>query len=469
MLRTGESEMIPVIPAAMIEAAARDEEHLKLIRELQLHSYLGVPMVHGGTTFGVISMAMAESRRRYGPDDLELAQALAERASNAVQNARLYRAAEQARREAELASRAKDEFLAMLGHELRNPLTPIVAALDLMKMRGAEGGEREREIIERQARALVRLVDDLLDVSRITRGRIDLDEDTVDVADVIAKGIEQASPLVESRDHTLVVDAPRGMLVDGDAMRLAQVIANLVTNAAKYTAPGGRIDVRARRDGEQIVIGVSDTGIGIAPEMLSNVFEVFVQAPQAIDRAQGGLGLGLTIVRRLVELHGGTVAAHSDGHGKGSEFVVRLPVSQGRRAKTARVDAAPLRAGGDGLSVLVVDDNADVLEMMVQVLEVLGHRPHPAADGAAALELAPRVSPALALIDIGLPGIDGYELARRLRDIPGLGPLRIVAVTGYGQLSDRERTKEAGFDAHLVKPVGIDALTDLIADLRERT
>ncbi len=466
VLRTGEPEMVSVLTPAMIEAAAYDEEHLRLVLQLQLHSYLAVPMSHGGSTFGVITMAMAESRRTYGADDLELAQALAERAASAVQNARLYRIAHAARRDAELANRAKDEFLAMLGHELRNPLTPIIAALDLMKMRGVTGAEREREIVERQARSLVRLVDDLLDVSRITRGRIELDRVPVDLADAVAKGVEQASPLVESRRHVLLVDVARDMLVEGDAMRLAQVVANLVTNAAKYTPPGGRITVRGRREGDEVVLVVEDTGIGIAAETLPNIFEVFVQAPQAIDRAQGGLGLGLTIVRRLVELHGGTVAAHSAGQGKGSQFVVRLPASHVCGAAVAPIEPSTTRKTVDGLSILVVDDNADVLEMMVRSLEMLGHHPHAAADGPAALDLAPKVHPKLALIDLGLPGIDGYELARRLRDVPGLGRLRLVAVTGYGQLSDRERTKAAGFDAHLVKPVGIDAVADLIANLR---
>ena len=468
VLRTGESEMIPVIPEAMIEAAARDAEHLRLIRALELHSYLAVPMLQGNRAFGVITMAMAESRRTYGPDDLELAQALAERASNAVQNARLYRTAREARREAELANRAKDEFLAMLGHELRNPLTPIIAAIDLMNMQGVSGGEREREIVERQARSLVRLVDDLLDVSRITRGRIDLDKVPVDVCDVVAKGVEQASPLVESRDHELVIEVPRGMVVDADAMRLAQVVANLVTNAAKYTSPRGRIQIRGRREAGTIVLSVKDSGIGIAADMLPNVFDVFVQAPQTIERAAGGLGLGLTIVRRLVELHGGSVSAHSDGPGTGSEFVVCLPESKGRLqpADEAAAEPAAMRKATDGLSILVVDDNADVLEMMVRGLEMLGHRPHPACDGATALELAPTVHPELALIDLGLPGIDGFELARRLREVPGLARLHLVAVTGYGQRSDRDRTKEAGFDAHLVKPVGIDAVAQIIAELR---
>jgi PAS domain S-box-containing protein len=465
ILRTGKSEMIAVIPNELLEAAARDEEHLKLIRELRLHSYVGVPLSRGGRTFGAITLVMAESGRIYDEDDLALAEALAERASNAVENARLYRAAQEARTEAELANRAKDDFLAMLGHELRNPLSPIVAALELMKAAGIVGAEREREILERQVRVLVRLVDDLLDVSRITRGRIELARAPVDLADVVAKGLEVATPLVSSRRHELVVDVPRGMIVDGDSLRLAQVVGNLVTNAVKYTEPGGRIVVRGAREGDEVVLRVRDTGIGIPTEILPRVFDVFVQAPQALDRAAGGLGLGLSIVQRLVQLHNGTVSAHSEGRGKGSEFVVRLPAARVSVPQPEDRAAPSPSTERRGLSILVVDDNADVLEMMIAALEMLGHQAHAAGDGRAALELAPRVEPDLALVDLGLPEMDGYELGRRLRALPGLERMRLVAVTGYGQASDRERSAAAGFDMHLVKPVSISTIGRIISDL----
>jgi signal transduction histidine kinase/PAS domain-containing protein/ActR/RegA family two-component response regulator len=466
ILRTGRPELIPVLPAELIEAVARDEEHLRLIRGLELHSYIGVPISRGGETFGVITLAMAESRRVYGEEDLELANALAERASSAIQNARLYKAAQEARHEAELANRSKDDFLAMLGHELRNPLAPIVAALELMKMRGVAGAEHERAVIDRQVRSLVRLVDDLLDVSRITRGRVELVKAPVDIADAIAKGLEVAMPLVQQRRHALEVDVPRGLVVEADAERLAQVVGNLVTNAAKYTEPGGRIVVRGAREGDEIVLSVRDTGLGIAPEVLPKIFDVFVQAPQALDRSEGGLGLGLPIVRSLVELHGGTVSAHSDGAGKGSAFVLRLPAST-QQPIAAAPEVVPERASADGsLAVLVVDDNADLLDIMVRSLEILGHQPHGAVDGTAALELAGRVQPQLAFLDLGLPMIDGYELARRLRAVPGLDRIHLVAITGYGQSSDRARTTDAGFAAHVVKPIGIDTVSRLIDEFR---
>ncbi|HEX4963959.1 MAG TPA: ATP-binding protein [Thermoanaerobaculia bacterium] len=365
------------------------------------------------------------------------------------------------REAAESANRAKDEFLAMLGHELRNPLSPILTALQLMKLQGPEGSERARSIIERQVNHLTRLVDDLLDVSRITRGKVELRTEVVEMAEVVAKAIEMASPLLEQRSHTLTVDVPtRGLLVDGDPMRLSQVVSNLLTNAAKYTPPGGHVTVRAEPDGGEVVLRVRDTGMGIAPEVLPRVFDLFVQERQAIDRSQGGLGLGLTIVRNLVERHGGSVLARSEGLGRGSEIVVRLP----RAARSLELDdplAAPAsvseaKAGRDGAPrILVVDDNEDAAEMLVEALTRKGYETRVAYDAPAALRLAAAFSPDVAFLDIGLPVMDGYELASHLRNIPGLSGLRLIAVTGYGQESDLRKTREAGFHHHLVKPVDV--------------
>jgi PAS domain S-box-containing protein len=463
ILRTGASEMLAEIPASLIEAGAKDEEHLRIIQALELRSYIGVPLRRGGETFGVITLITAESRRVYGEKDLEFAEALADRAAVAVENARLFRQVEHARTEAVLANRTKDDFLAMLGHELRNPLAPILTALELMKLRKGQDGDREREIIERQVRHVVRLVDDLLDVSRITRGRVELTKAPVELADVVARGVEVVAPLVEERRHTLAIDVPRGLVVDADAARLGQVVANLLANAAKYTEPNGAIRVTGERDGECVLLRVRDSGIGIAAEMLSRIFDVFVQEPQAIDRAQGGLGLGLTIVQSLAHLHGGSVTARSDGPGKGSEFVVKLPVAT-MRVATAPEAAPPVEASGAGgrIRVLVVDDNVDALEMLVEVLTMLGHEAHHAVDGPSALALATHVRPAVALLDLGLPLLDGFQLAQRLRELPGLASIKLVAVTGYGQPSDRERTAAAGFAAHLVKPIGIDAIRSVI-------
>ena len=367
--------------------------------------------------------------------------------------------AEQAAREsAEDANRAKDEFLAMLGHELRNPLSPILTALQMMKLRGDEVHGKERAIIERQVKHLARLVDDLLDVSRITRGKVELHRDRVELGEIVAQAVEVASPLFEERVHRLSTDVAPGLAVVGDEHRLTQVLSNLLTNAAKYTPPGGRIDVVARAEDGKAVIKVKDTGKGIPPDLLSRVFDLFVQGYRTPERSGGGLGLGLSIVRMLVAMHGGQVTAASEGAGKGSEFTVTLPLDTSAAelpvtAGQAAVVAA--RPGGDR-RVLVVDDNRDAAELLAEALELEGYQTRVAFDGPSALRVAAEFRPELAFLDIGLPVMDGYDLARRLRAL-GQGPLVLVAVTGYGQPADRARSVEAGFDEHLVKPIGIDS------------
>jgi PAS domain S-box-containing protein len=371
------------------------------------------------------------------------------------------------RQAAESASRAKDEFLAMLGHELRNPLAPIMTALQLMRLRGDARLERERDVIERQVSHLTRLVDDLLDVSRIARGKVELKKEPVEVAEIVAKAIEQASPLLEQRTHALDLHVPRlGLLVEADPTRLGQVVSNLLTNAAKYTEAGGRIAVTAWRADDEVCISVRDTGIGISPEMLPRVFDLFAQEAQAADRAQGGLGLGLTIVRNLVDLHGGTVDARSEGLGLGSEFVVRLPALAAPAVAALAEPAPPADVvfDRDALRVLVVDDNRDAADMLVEVLRSFGHHPRAAHDGPAALKVCGEFKPDVALLDIGLPVMDGYELAERIRDLPGFERIRLVAVTGYGQDSDRERSRLAGFHHHLVKPIDIDLIDSVIRE-----
>lgn len=365
---------------------------------------------------------------------------------------------------AESANRAKDEFLAMLGHELRNPLSPILTALQLIKLRGQVGSERELTVIERQVSHLTRLVDDLLDVSRIARGRIELKTEIIEMADVAAKAIEMASPLLEQRAHTLTVDVPRhGLRVHGDPTRLGQVVSNLLTNAAKYTPPGGEISIAAERVADEVVLCVRDSGIGITKDVLPRVFDLFVQERQALDRSQGGLGIGLTIVRNLVERHGGSVSARSEGPGKGSEFVVRLPAAgKADDGDDALPPLLPRRTTSEpppgALRVLVVDDNEDGAEMLAEALSGKGYDTRVAHDAPTALRVAAEFAPDVAFLDIGLPVMDGYELAAHLRDIPGLGALRLVAVTGYGQKEDRQRTEQAGFHHHLVKPVDITAI-----------
>jgi len=350
----------------------------------------------------------------------------------------------------------------MLGHELRNPLAPISTALQLMRFRKDDGALRERMIIERQVRHLERLVDDLLDVSRITRGRIELKRVPVEMADVVTKAIEQVEPLLEQRSHRLVISVPGDRLtVDGDAVRLAQVVSNLLTNAAKYTEPGGEIRVSAAREGATVALRVRDTGVGIAPELLPHVFDLFTQAPQTLARSQGGLGLGLAIVRRLVELHGGRVEAQSAGPGTGSEFLVVLPAGSDAREPTDTVAAAvplPAAAGATNTRILVVDDNEDAAEILAEALRDVGHDVRVAADGPSALVAAAEFVPEIVLLDIGLPVMDGYEVARQLRQRTEPRPPRLVAVTGYGQDKDRALALEAGFDDHIVKPVDLDDL-----------
>ena len=370
------------------------------------------------------------------------------------------------RRAAEAASRAKDEFLAMLGHELRNPLAPIASALGLLELNGGPELAREREVIARQVQHLTRLVDDLLDVSRITRGTITLELRRLELHAAVARALEMASPLLEARRHRVTVDVARdGLTVDGDPGRLAQVISNLLSNAAKYTPSGGDILVAAAREGDRVVLRVRDTGVGIAPEMLPHVFERFVQERQSIDRAQGGLGLGLTIVERLVTAHGGEVEARSAGRGAGTEVIVRLPAAAGPPARPTPAFPMPAVRADTRHRVLVVDDNTDAADMLAELLDAAGHDSRVVYDAAAALRAFAEFAPDVALVDLGLPVMDGYELASRLRAADRHGALRLVAVTGYGQDNDRARARAAGFDAHLVKPVAIDRVVALIDEL----
>lgn len=374
------------------------------------------------------------------------------------------REALEAAREAE---RRKDEFLAILGHELRNPLSPIVTALSLMDMDGSEQFARERAIIGRQVRHMLRLVDDLLDVSRITRGKLELARETVDARDVVRNALEMASPLLEQRCHRVTVELPRDPLfVDGDAVRLGQVVSNLLTNAAKYTDPGGNVCVSAARRENVIEIVVRDDGMGIEPELLPHLFDLFVQCRQRLDRARGGLGLGLTIVRRIVEMHGGKVALKSDGPGHGTEAVVTLPIASLRctvpeKKARERMQETAVTAHA---RVLVVDDNRDAADAIATTLASLGYDTAVAYDGPGALEKAERFDPDVAVLDIGLPVMDGYELAHHLRD--RYRRLRLIALTGYGQERDRQRALDAGFAAHLVKPVELPTLLGAIAGQR---
>ncbi len=358
------------------------------------------------------------------------------------------------------SDRRKDEFLAMLAHELRNPLAPIRNSAELMLRTTptAAPARRSVEIIDRQVRQLARMVDDLLDISRITHGRIELEREPLELSGVIAAAVEAVGPAVQERGHWLRVVCGPPLTVQGDAARLQQCIVNLLSNAAKYTDPGGDILLQLEREGEEAVIRVRDSGVGIAPEMLPVIFDLFVQSERTLDRAQGGLGIGLSVVRRLVEMHGGRVSAASAGIGQGATFEVRLPLSVPAAAAAGladRPEQAPRR-------VLLIDDNQDAAESLALMLRMDGHEVRAGFSAQDALAIAPAWRPDVVLLDIGLPGMDGYEVARRLRAALPAAPMRLIALTGYGQPEDVQRSARAGFDGHLVKPVGMQALADAI-------
>ena len=364
------------------------------------------------------------------------------------------------------ADRRKDQFLAMLAHELRNPLAPVSNAVRLLQDYGADPGIRERALAAagRQVRHMARLVDDLLDVSRIRSGKVRLREEVVDLARVVHDAVQGVEDLVTSRRHALTVNVPEvPLLVLGDAVRLTQIVENLLTNAAKYTDPGGHLRVELRREGDEAVLAVQDDGIGIPPELVGGIFELFVQVEQSVDRSRGGLGIGLSLVKNLVDMHRGEVRVTSAGPGQGSTFTVRLPVVEDGTAALAPAPAAAERGSAPRRDILLIEDNADIRETLAELLRRRGHTVREAEGGHAGIELARAAPPEIALVDIGLPELDGFEVAARLRELAPAA--RLVALTGYGGAEDRRRGSEAGFRAHLVKPVDIDELTALIDSL----
>ena len=368
-------------------------------------------------------------------------------------------ARKQAEEDLKEAGRRKDEFLAMLAHELRNPLAPIRNALQLIRLKG--GGEREpaMEMMERQVGQIVRLVDDLLDVSRVSRGNIELRKEQVELAAIVNHAVEAAGPPCERMEQELSITLPsQPIYLDADPIRLAQVVENLLNNACKFTPRSGRVRLTVEREGEYAVLRVRDSGIGIAADQLSRIFEMFVQVDTSLERTQGGLGIGLTLVKNLVEMHGGTVEARSPGAGLGSEFVVRLPVltAYSRLAPREPPAAKPTLPR----RILVVDDNRDAAESLAMLLKLSGHEVHTAHDGLDAVEAAAKFKPDVILLDLGLPKLNGYEAARRIRE--RRGDVVLVALTGWGQEKDRRRSAEAGFDTHIVKPVDYNALTKLL-------
>jgi PAS domain S-box-containing protein len=461
VVRRGNPEWALEISDSLVTASAHDDQYLSLLRKSGLKSYICVPLKSRTRVLGTLTFVMAESGRVYDIDDVRAAEDLADRAVIAIENAHLLATLKE-------SDRRKDEFLAMLAHELRNPLAPIRNAVQLLHLKGPPNPDLQwaRDVIDRQVQQMARLVDDLLDVSRITRGKIELRRERVELVAAVNSALETSRPLIKTRGHELTVTLPPEPIhLYADPTRLAQVLSNLLNNAAKYTDEGGRIWLTVERQNDQVLVRVKDTGIGIPTEMLAHIFEIFSQVDRSLERSEGGLGIGLTLVKRLVEMHGGTVEALSAGPGTGSEFVLRIPVA----APEVKEPTSP-EAGGYGQTaapltcrVLVVDDNQDSAESIAMLLRTLGNEVRTAHDGWEAVEAAAAFQPNLVLLDIGLPKLNGFEAARRIRELPSGGDIMLIALTGWGQEEHRRRSKEAGFDHHLTKPVDFRALQDLLA------
>ena len=450
---------------SFIESAETQEEILEVPQGSSIASLVLLPLVARGRTVGVLSLGLRPSPRTFDPELLSIAADLAGRAAIALDNAFLFN-------EMRDQDRRKTEFLAMLSHELRNPLAPITNAVHVLQTEAGDKGKLEwaTEILERQVNQMRRLVDDLLDVSRITHGKIELKLEAVDVGEVITVAVEAARPFIDGREHALTVRLlSRPIRVKGDFARLAQVLANLLNNAAKYTEKKGRIVVEANEEEGQAVVRVRDSGIGIPAESQATIFELFRQLGHAPDRPEGGLGVGLTLVKRLVEMHGGTIEAHSEGHGKGSEFALRLPLLSeaekhlGLRARApARTGEAPVRKRR---RILVADDNVDLAASMGLLLEMMGNDVRVTHDGSAAVNVETEFRPDVVFLDIGMTKMNGFDACTRIRGKPwGKEPV-IVALTGWGQPEDKRRSREAGFDHHLVKPIEPAALERFLMDI----
>ncbi len=462
-----------VIPDVTSDVRTRDPDSLPVYEAMQIRSMICAPIVKGGRLVALLVMA-DRVPREWLSGDARVLQQVAERTFFAVESARTNASLMESRDElqrlnAELseADRRKDEFLAVLAHELRNPLAPIRNAVHYLRLKAAPDPAlgNARDIIDRQVRHLVRLVDDLLDVSRISSGKISLQKERVSLALIVTNAVESSRPLIEADNHHLTVTLPtEAVYLDADLTRLAQVLQNLLNNAAKYTPPGGNIGLHAELDGHFVAIRVADTGIGIPHDMLSRVFDLFTQVDRSIERSTGGLGIGLTLVHRLVELHGGTVEARSEGPNKGSEFLVRLPAFVESNVDVAAYEQRGLQAAGR-LRIVVVDDNIDSADTLTEMLVASGHDVNTAYDGTQAISTVASHRPDIVLLDIGLPGMNGYDVARKIRANDRQRHVVLVAVTGWGQDEDRRRSQEAGFDHHLVKPVDPASLDRIFASL----
>jgi signal transduction histidine kinase/DNA-binding response OmpR family regulator len=433
---------------------------IALPRGVTVHTLMLVPLVVRGRRLGVLSLGLESSERPFAVEALAMVRDLSARAATAIDNALLLRKIQE-------EDQRKNEFLAMLAHELRNPLAPISNAVHILRVSTGDTAKLEwaRELIARQLQQLVRLVDDLLDVSRITRGKIELTIEPVDVSQVVAAAIETSRPNIDSGRHTLSLQLPpKALYLNGDFARVSQILANVINNAAKYTPNGGLISLSAMREGDMVAFRVRDSGVGIPAEFLGSIFEPFTQVDRTLARSHGGLGIGLTLVRKLVEMQNGTVSVRSEGRNRGSEFTVRLPLAE---AGAVPVHKPPVDGPSPaGLRVLVVDDNRDVADSTASVMRMNGCDVHVAYDGKAALESVQRLRPDAVLLDIGLPTLDGYLVAEHIRALPENGRTMIVAVSGYGQEQDRLRSKSVGFDYHVVKPIDPTVLAGLVGSLR---
>jgi signal transduction histidine kinase/DNA-binding response OmpR family regulator len=445
-------------------AGSSRNEDLELPRGTRIDSLVVLPLLARGRTLGVLSLGMGPSGRGFDPDLLSVSTDLASRAAVALDNALLYRKIHE-------QDRRTNEFLAMLSHELRNPLAPITNAVHVLQ-KGDVGSEKvtwAKDVISRQVKQLVRLVDDLLDVSRITQGKIDLKIESVDVAEAVSAAVETSRPVVDAHEHSLTLLLPhKSTRVNADFARLAQILANLINNAAKYTRQKGQISLTVTQEGNEVIFRVRDSGMGIPKESLSSIFDLFTQVDHTLDRSQGGLGIGLTLVKRLVEMQGGTVSAFSGGKDQGSEFTVRLPAASSDSLASAGAGApnAAVKTVASNFCVLIVDDNRDVADSTAVLLRMAGYDVQLAYDGKGALESIQRLQPDAVLLDIGLPGMDGYQVAECIRrDASSCRPL-MVAVSGYSQDEHRMRSRSAGFDHHIVKPIDPAVLTELLASLR---
>lgn len=422
-----------------------------------------LPLIARGKTHGVLALALVAEGKRFGDAEVALASDIAARVAMALDNCLLFRKIQE-------ADQRKNEFLATLSHELRNPLAPMRTALHAMHLSGLWPAEGRKlgEMLERQIEHMSRLVDDLLDVARINKGKIQLRKQKVDLGAKIMRVLETCRPPIEAAGHRLCVSLPKeAVWVQGDRVRLQQILENLLTNAGKYTKPGGRIDVSLSVDQGEAVIRVRDTGIGIAPEMLPKIWEMFAQADNTSDQARSGLGIGLSLARQLVHLHAGSIVAASEGLGEGSEFTVRLPLMAAAAEHAAAEPAGTeaVAAASMARRILVVDDNADAADSLGVLLGIWGHEVEIAHNGVSALQLARKFEPELVFLDIGLPEMSGYEVARRLRQDARLATAKFVALSGYGTERDQLRSREAGFDLHLVKPVDPRSLSAAIASV----